>query len=147
MTQRARPQIDETLSCACGKVRIAVAGTVRAMLMCACEDCQRATGSGHAALAILNAADVTITGRVRAFARPAASGARLTRSFCPHCGTPLCGRSSRMPGRLLLPVGLFAGRSDWFAPTQLIFARSHMQWDVMPAGLPMHATYRQSGTF
>lgn len=146
MSQRVRPQIDETLSCACGVVRIAVAGTVRSMLMCACEDCQRASGSGHAAFAILDAADVTITGSVREFARPAASGATLTRSFCPACGTPLCGRSSRMPERLLLPVGLFAGRSDWFVPTQLIFARSHMRWDAMPADLPRHATYRQPGT-
>ena len=33
------------------------------MFMCSCEDCQRATGSGHSTILLARPADVTITGR------------------------------------------------------------------------------------
>ena len=45
----------------------------------------------------------------------------------------------------MLPAGLFGADADWFAPNQLIFARSHRDWDVIAAELPQHATYRDEG--
>ncbi len=113
------------------------------MLMCACEDCQRATGTGHSTAALIGAKDVTITGEVRSFAVTAASGAIFTRHFCPTCGTPLYGVSGRAPGLIMLSVGLFgAEAANWFRPTQLIFARSHRDWDIVAADIPRHRTYR-----
>ncbi len=113
------------------------------MLLCSCEDCQKASGTGHSAIAIFAARDVAIAGETRTFERAAASGATLARSFCPICGTPLAGRSSRWPDALLLPVGLFGAESGWFRPSQLIFARSHRDWDTLAADLPRYETYRQ----
>ena len=112
------------------------------MLLCSCEDCQKASGTGHAAVVGLRAEDVHISGEVARFERPADSGAVFTRCFCPRCGTPISGRSSRTPDLVLLPVGLFAPTNDWFLPNQLIFARSHHAWDLIAAELPRHATYR-----
>jgi hypothetical protein len=146
MDQPSRPLVDLAAPCACGAVRLAVAGTIRAMLLCACRDCQRATGTGHSVVALAAATDVTVTGPTKSFSRPAESGAILTRWFCPECGTPLHGESSRAPGLLLLPVGLFGDDTAWFAPSQVIFARSHRDWDPLPADLPRHATYRDAGS-
>lgn len=115
------------------------------MFMCSCEDCQKAGGAGHSAVAIADPAALTFSGEVRAFARPAASGATFTRHFCPTCGTPLFGKSSRAPDAIMLPVGLFAGANEWFEPSQLIFARSHRDWDIVADHLPRHQTYRQDG--
>ena len=42
----------------------------------------------------------------------------------------------------MLPVGLFGPDADWFAPNQLIFARSHHAWDALPEAIPQHDTYR-----
>ena len=43
----------------------------------------------------------------------------------------------------MLPAGLFgAAAADWYRPNQLIFARSHREWDVIAEDLPMHDTYR-----
>jgi hypothetical protein len=146
MDRAPRPIVDLAASCACGAVSLRFAGKVLSMFMCACEDCQRATGAGHSAILLARPADVTITGATRSFARPANSGATLTRSFCPECGTPLLARSSRAPDVLMLPVGLFgAAAADWYAPNQLIFARSHRDWDVLAADLPRHQTYRDAG--
>lgn len=116
------------------------------MFMCSCEDCQRATGAGHSAIVLARPEDVTIAGETKSFARPANSGATLTRHFCSNCGTPLYAQSSRAGEVLMLPVGLFgASAADWFVPNQLIFARSHRDWDVIDPSLPQHQTYRDGG--
>ncbi|MBN9306343.1 MAG: hypothetical protein BGO82_19815 [Devosia sp. 67-54] len=146
MDRAPRPVVDLTARCACGGVSLHFAGKVLSMFLCSCEDCQRATGTGHAAIVLARRADVSVTGETRSFSRPANSGATLTSSFCPDCGTPLLAQSSRAAELAMLPVGLFgAAAAAWYAPNQLIFARSHREWDVIDAALPQHQTYRDGG--
>jgi hypothetical protein len=142
MERKPRPIVDLSASCACGAVTVRFAGTVKSMFMCACEDCQKASGTGHSTVALAARGDVTITGEVQHFARPANSGATFTRSFCGICGTPICGQSSRAPHALMLPVGLFGKDTAWFAPNQVIFGRSHRDWDAIAEGIPHYRTYR-----
>lgn len=142
MDKKPRPSVDLTAHCACGSVTLRFAGTVRSMFMCSCEDCQKATGTGHSTVILAAESDVTITGETRAFVRPANSGAVLTRRFCPVCGTPICGSSSRAPGALMLQAGLFGRDTAWYAPNQLIFARSHRDWDAIAGDIPRYQTYR-----
>jgi hypothetical protein len=139
-----RPQVELSAQCLCGAVSVVVKGRVRAMFMCSCIDCQRATGTGHSTAALFRNRDVAITGETRSFSRPADSGTTFTRWFCPHCGTPIIARSGRAETLAIVPVGLFGGAADWFAPNQLIFARSHHDWDQIAAGLPRHQTYRDA---
>ena len=140
------PEVNVSAACACGDVRVTLSGRILSMFLCSCEDCQRASGTGHAAIMLARPSDVTIAGETRSFARPANSGAIMTRSFCPRCGTPIVGHSSRAPGVLMLPVGLFGGAAAaWYRPNQLIFARSHRDWDEIAADLPQHETYRDKG--
>jgi hypothetical protein len=146
MEQTPRPHVDLSSRCACGAVCLHFSGKVRSMFLCSCEDCQKATGTGHSTVVLAKAADVAVTGPTQFFARPASSGATLTRHFCPACGTPLHAQSSRAPDLLMLPAGLFgAAAADWYAPNQLIFARSHRDWDTIAADLPRHETYRDAG--
>lgn len=142
MLEVEKPVVEAEARCACGGIAVTVRGRVLSMLMCACADCQQATGSGHSAFALFKASAVTVTGETRSFTRPANSGARFTRWFCPNCGTPLFGRSSRAETVTVVPVGLFGGAADWYRPNQLIFARSHHDWDVVDAALPRWQTYR-----
>ena len=122
---------------------MSISGPVVSMLMCSCLDCQRASGSGHATVALVPAAVMSITGETKTFDRPSDSGATFTRHFCPNCGTPLYGQSSRAPEMRMIPVGFFAGQNDWYEPNQLIFARSRQAWDLIADHLPQHQTYRQ----
>src|SRR5690606_8797264 len=105
-------------------------------------DCQKASGTGHSTVALVAESDLTVTGETKSFARPANSGAIFTRYFCPQCGTPLYGQSSRAPGIRMLAVGLFGKDTDWFRPNQVIFGRSHRQWDELAAEIPRYQTYR-----
>ena len=124
---------------------MAVHGPVVSMLLCACLDCQRATGSGHASIALVPRTALTIGGTPNSFDRLSDSGATFTRHFCVHCGTPFYGQSSRAPDIRMIPAGFFAGHNKWFEPRQLIFARSQQAWDLVADHLPRHATYRQGG--
>jgi hypothetical protein len=144
MTSPSRPTIDVRANCACGAVELAVSGTVVSMLLCSCLDCQKASGTGHSTVALVPAGSLTISGTPKSFSRPSDSGATFTRHFCPDCGTPLYGQSSRAPDIRMLPVGFFAGDNDWFAPGQLIFARSKQAWDLFADHLPQHDRYRES---
>ncbi len=143
MSERTRPAIDLTTTCACGAVSVAIKGTVYSMFMCSCEDCQKASGTGHSAVFTADPSSLTVTGEARSFARPSDSGATFTRFFCPSCGTPLYGRSSRSERAVMIPVGLAGAEATWFSPTQLIFSRSHRDWDLIAEDLPRHAKYRE----
>ena len=142
MSSTKRPTIDVTAQCACGSVTLSVRGAVASMLMCACLDCQRASGSGHATVALVPADTLSLAGETKSFDRPSDSGATFTRHFCPGCGTPLYGHSSRAPEIRMIPVGFFAGQNGWYEPSQLIFERSRQAWDLIADHLPRHDTYR-----
>lgn len=143
MTKLASPQIDVVARCDCGAVAIAVKGPVLSMFYCGCENCQKVSGGGHSAVVLLPEAAVTVEGPTNAFGRPAASGARFTRWFCPGCGVTVRAASSRAAGLTILPAGLLAGANDWFVPNQLIFASQHPHWDEVDPNLPRHALYRE----
>lgn len=128
--------------CDCGAVTVSVTGRVVSMFQCACENCQRSSGSGHSSVALFETSSVHLSGATNSYERSAASGATFIRHFCPQCGTTAWAQSSRAPGLTILPVGIFAGTNDWFAPNQLIFSRDHRPWDLIDVLLPHHQTYR-----
>lgn len=141
MPQSTRRILSISASCACGQTSVRIEGPVLSMFLCACHDCQRATGTGHATVAMVPSSALTVIGSLATFTRPAESGAILSRHFCPGCGTPLYSQSSRAPDIRLVPVGLFAGQNDWFAPRHLIFALRHQDWDTIGADIPQHQRY------
>lgn len=143
MSETHRLTLNQSASCACGQVTLSLAGRVLSMFLCACLECQKASGTGHAEVVLARRETVTLTGPRTHYARPAASGATFTREFCPACGAPILGHSSRAPEIFMIPVGLFAPDNAWFAPNQVIFARSHQAWDTIADHLPRHQTYKE----
>ena len=141
---KPQPVLDISGRCACGSVGMVLRGPVMSMLICSCLDCQRGTGSGHASVALVRSDVLGVDGMTKSFDRPSDSGATFTRHFCPQCGTPLYGHSSRAAGLRMVAVGFFAGQNEWFAPSQLIFARSLQEWDVIADHLPRYETYREN---
>ena len=137
-----RPEIDITARCDCGAVALRVRGKVVSMFQCACENCQKVSGTGHSSAVLLPAESVEVSGATKTFARPADSGATFTRFFCPRCGTTVYAQSSRAPALRIVPAGLLAGQNAWFSPNQLIFARSHPSWDLVGDQMPRFDAYR-----
>ncbi|QQR40302.1 GFA family protein [Devosia rhizoryzae] len=137
-----RPELDLTADCDCGAVTLRVTGKAVSMFQCGCENCQKVSGSGHSSVVLMPAGSVELSGLTKSFERPADSGATFTRHFCPDCGTTILAHSSRAPDLRIVPAGLLAGQNDWFSPNQLIFARSHPDWDNIAEQIPRYDTYR-----
>lgn len=140
MNDSEKPKISST--CACKKVSVEFTGQPITQMLCSCKDCQKASGGGHATLALFPANAVNVKGDTKSFSVTANSGATTNRHFCPDCGTPIFGSSSRFPHLMLLPVGFFED-SSWVEPKSLIFARSHLDWDKLDANLPQYDTYKE----
>ena len=112
-------------------------------MLCACKDCQTASGSGHTALALYSDEITQISGETNSFSVVADSGAAVNRHFCPACGTPIFGVTARVPGHKLIPAGLLGEAASDYSPKSMIFAQSRMNWDFVDPKLPQHAKYKE----
>jgi hypothetical protein len=83
--------------CACGSVRLEIAGTPAATRQCWCRQCQQIAAGGPTQNAIFKAEDVSITGDLACNTWTAASGNTLTFHFCPACGSQIYAQSSARP--------------------------------------------------
>jgi len=130
--------------CACGAVSVKISGEPRTTMLCGCKDCQKASGTGHSALALYFDDTTQISGKTKSFSTTADSGAIVERHFCPNCGTPIFGTTSRMPGHKLLPVSMMGEIAKTYQPKSMIFNRSHLDWDYLDPDLPKFEKYKEN---
>ncbi|MCB1455896.1 MAG: GFA family protein [Nitratireductor sp.] len=101
--------------CRCGKLRFVARGKPYRVGICHCLDCRKHHGALFHASAIFAQESVTITGKATGY------GGRF---FCPHCGSPVFGRSGDETevnlGSLDAP--------DQFAPTYELWTIRREKW-------------------
>lgn len=120
--------------CACTAVRYEADAEPVLMLNCHCRHCQQASGSAYAAILVLPARSMRITGEVRYHRRDGEEGA-VERGFCPACGSPVALKLDRLPDL----VGIQAASLDdpsLHQPAMDIFTASAQPWDHMHPDLP-----------
>jgi len=94
--------------CSCGQLSAVCHGEPVRIAVCHCLACKRSTGSAFSYNAHFPDAQVVIDGRATEFVRIGDDGNRITRSFCPTCGTTVFYRNSGISGVISIPVGGFA---------------------------------------
>ncbi len=124
-----------TGGCLCKAVRYSVSSPPIATRQCWCRDCQYFAAGSSTVNAIFNAADVTITGEVRAFVSQADSGNTMTRGFCPSCGTPVTSASSARPELIILRTGTL-DHTAIATPSMNIWTSSAPHWAHLDPALP-----------
>ena len=130
-----------TGSCLCGSVRYEVSGEPLFARFCCCRDCQRQSGSGHAAGWGFPATGFRlISGEPKRYAKTGDSGNTITRCFCPDCGSTAFLLVSARPHLLTVRVGTLDDPSG-FRPESAIFVRSGQPWDHIDPALPRYPTY------
>ena len=120
--------------CACGAIRYAAETDPIVMVNCHCRDCQHNTGSGYAAIMVLPAAAVKLSGEPRYFRTTGDAGKWIDRGFCPSCGSPVVMKLERFPDA----IGIHAASLDepkQYAPAMDIFTGSAQPWDAMSASI------------
>src|SRR5205085_8608657 len=127
-----------TGGCTCGAIRYEASAAPMLMLNCHCRDCQRASGSGYAAIAVFAKDALTIEGALRYHATMGESGNNVERGFCPTCGNPVAVKLGALPDI----VGVEAASLDnpgCFKPTMDVFTASAHPWDHMDPSLAKKA--------
>ena len=113
--------------CLCGAVTYAFSGSPAMVFHCYCRDCQRAGGSLVHVGVMLPEAAVTAQGELRAYTCAADSGRRLTREFCPTCGSGVFNRIELAPGMVVIRAGTLDDPLA-FQPTFELYARTRPPW-------------------
>jgi hypothetical protein len=119
-----------TGGCACGAIRYACEGEPTRMLNCHCRDCQRASGSAYAAIAMFRSSAVAVTGAPRWFKLTGGSGHAIERGFCAACGSPVALKLAVVPDYFAIQAGSLDEPAR-FAPDIDLYTSSAHAWDVM----------------
>ena len=122
--------------CLCGRVRFRIDGEPVMSGRCCCQSCQKLSGGGTTEnIAFLEGA-FTVQGQVADYNWTADSGGTVTTSFCPHCGSPLFGKSTTTPGLEMVRAGALDDPS-LYVPQMMIYAKRRHAWvqhdDRLPA--------------
>ena len=122
-------------SCLCGAVSYEISGNARLFWHCHCSRCRKASGTGHGSHMIVAEADFTFSGEIKFFDKPADSGNRVSRGFCPHCGSALYSTNSGMPGLVFVRASSLDD-PEHFKPQMVVYTDRAASWDVMDTRLP-----------
>lgn len=126
-----------TGGCLCGAVRYQ-ADSPKMAAHCYCDDCRKASGTGHCTHVVVPQEGFSLSGDVTTYDRPTDSGNVVRRHFCPTCGSAIYSMNSGMTG----PVFLRASSLDdpnAVTPSVAVFTSRAPKWDPVDPALPAFA--------
>ena len=121
--------------CACGAVRYDSSASAKFSMICQCRQCQRISGSGHAAQFVLDAEAVTIEGEVTFYEFTSDSGNTSSSGFCGKCGSPVVRKTSGYPKILMFHAATLDDPAR-FKPERVVYADAAQPWDHVDPDLP-----------
>ncbi|HEY1075200.1 MAG TPA: GFA family protein [Fontimonas sp.] len=119
--------------CLCGQLSYSLNAEPVASRICWCRDCQHLASNGTVN-AIFPTTAIEITGNTAEYSSDADSGNRITRRFCPRCGSHLFADSSGRPGLTVVRVGTFDDPAS-VRPTANIWSVSAPAWACLDPAL------------
>lgn len=84
--------------CLCGAVKYECSTDPVIAGNCHCRDCQKSSGSAYAPTFFVPEQSISIQGQVKYYESAGGSGGKVSRGFCPNCGSQLFGKTEAMPG-------------------------------------------------
>ena len=121
--------------CLCGAIRYATEVPPQLSAHCYCEDCRKSSGTGHCTHIIAREDDLSVTGTLTFFDRPADSGNMVSRGFCGTCESAIFSRNSAMPGMAFLRASSL-DEPNAINPVMSVFTQGAPGWDLPPEALP-----------
>ncbi|PJZ71406.1 hypothetical protein CH373_02595 [Leptospira perolatii] len=125
--------------CLCGFVRYEYYGILEGANYCHCPDCRRTTGSAfnvgvRAQIKLLR----IVSGQPKGFTKVADSGNKITREFCPECGSPLFTKSPAHPDLVFIKAGTL-DNPNLVKPTHQIWTSLAVPWANIDPSLPSYS--------
>lgn len=122
--------------CACGAVRYEVNASPAFSLLCKCRQCQRISGSGHAAQFAAPAEQTHVNGTLNYYDYTADSGNNVSCGFCPTCGNPILKKPARFPQFIFFHAATLDA-ADQYQPQMVVFSSEGQPWDHVDPTLPL----------
>jgi hypothetical protein len=124
--------------CLCGAVRYETHGDPENASYCHCDDCKRATGGPYTVGVLVKLADLRIiSGVVKGYTSLADSGRKITREFCPICGSPLFTRAEKFPDLVFLKAGSL-DEPEVIKPSCQSWTKCAVSWAYIDEKLPCY---------
>jgi hypothetical protein len=124
-----------TGGCACGAVRYECTADPVMSANCYCRDCQRAGGGAFASVLAVPKEALKLTGQLKHHEVKTDSGNKMSRGFCPNCGSPILALPSAEPHLAAINTGSLDDPSQ-FHPAANIYTSSSQPWAPMSPDLP-----------
>ena len=117
--------------CQCGQLMLHIAADEPdIVLICTCRECQVRSGASFAYGNFFKRAQTAVTGEVKTWTRPTASGHTLTNHFCPNCGTNVFWAPDIRPEHYGVAGGCLTTAPP--APETAIFVSEKHEWLEIP---------------
>jgi hypothetical protein len=122
--------------CLCGHIRYEYDGEVGPSSYCHCDDCKKATGGPYTVGVLSKAVKLRIlSGNVKGHTTVADSGKKITREFCPECGSPLFTRAEMLPDNVYIKAGSL-DEPGVVEPSIQTWTKRAVQWAYPDKSLP-----------
>ncbi|MDA0334028.1 MAG: GFA family protein [bacterium] len=122
-----------TGGCLCGSIRWQADRAPRASVLCHCDTCRRATGSGSVGWLIFAIASFRFTSGAPASYH---TDTHADRTFCPNCGTPLTyHHQGDRPHDMDVTIGSADDGNAW-SPTKDVFVEEKLTWACTVGATP-----------
>ncbi len=122
--------------CLCGSVRYEYSGEPKEATYCHCDDCRKATGGPYTVGVRIRADALRIvSGRVKGYTTTADSGNKITRQFCPECGSPLFTKAHAHPDLVWLKAGSL-DEPQLIKPSYQTWTQCAVPWAYIKEDLP-----------
>jgi len=124
--------------CLCGAVRYECTGDPENASYCHCDDCKKATGGPYTVGVLAQASTLRIiSGQVKGYTTIADSGRKITRQFCPNCGSPLFTRAEKCPDLVFLKAGCM-DEPELIKPSCQTWTKRAVPWAYIDEKLPCY---------
>ena len=121
--------------CACSAVRYECSAEPLMAANCYCRDCQRSTGTAMASVMLVPKSALKLAGELKHYEVAGDSGGKVSRGFCPNCGSPILSLISAMPDFVALKAASLDDQSH-FKPMMQVFMKSAPSWAPVREDLP-----------
>lgn len=117
-----------TGSCLCGRIQVSVPRDGVTVAACHCMHCQKQTASAFSPVLLAPIDAIAITGELKGYDDVNDQGDRVTRMFCPNCGSPVLTKSvnDAKTGTHTIKAGVLDEGAP--APTVEVFTRTRRDW-------------------
>lgn len=118
--------------CLCGRTRFTIFADPTFASYCHCDDCRQSSGAAVSAYIGFDAANLVWQGeKLKGYK----SSAKVTRTFCPECGTSISYEDENLPGKIYIFVGVMDD-PDHFPMTSHSYIGEKLQWLHINDDLP-----------